>query len=91
MHFLQDLSYSDIVAWLALFGVMYLLSQQKQDRRRRLSKHQKMIDEYYENMRWLGFKDNQIADMIHEFTLPEQLAEANKNARNIKQKRLTKN
>lgn len=56
----------DLFATVALIVSLYCLYRVNSNPKYKLrSSHQYNIDRYFENMRWYGFKDDEIAEMIH--------------------------
>lgn len=79
MNTLQWIEYCKIFSTLSFLGVVYLYIKCVQDKKIK-SKYQKEIDLYFENMRWYGFKDNEIANMLHEIKSHKELKETNSKA-----------
>lgn len=49
-------------------------------KRRQLNSYQRTIMKYFEVMKWYGFNDREIADMLHEIKSHEELKQAIKKA-----------
>ena len=57
--------------WLAIYVT---------SKRRQLNSYQRTIMKYFDVMRWYGFNDGEIADMLHEIKSHEELKQAIKKA-----------
>lgn len=61
------LRYCEVTSTMALLAVFFLYIYVFEKRSKTTNnKYQKEIAEYFEVMRWYGFKDNEIADMVHK-------------------------
>lgn len=81
MDYLQRLIYCEIISTLSFIGVAYLIINNFHKRKFiKSSSYQKEIQKYFENMRWYGFKDGEIADMLHDMKSHKELKIANSKA-----------
>lgn len=68
---------------IAIAGTVYCILIIRQSNIIKRRGYRKEIDNYYDNMSHLGYKDNEIAEMLHQFETPDQLRNNNKSANQI--------
>lgn len=71
------IDYSAWVSTIALILVLYVLVK-NDEKKTKKSIYQKEIDRYFKNMKWFGFSDDQIIEMLHGYSSHESMKEANR-------------
>jgi len=72
-----------LISILSFLGVVFLFAyvfDDRKNKKRRPTSHEKEISRYFVNMRWFGFHDDDIADMLHSFKDHSSLKQSNRKA-----------